>query len=178
MSDQSNHLQGALDAVLVKTTPIGDELPVVKGYDFNNGLDYEQLLDKFIDVGFQATHLGRAMNVTNNMIKWRLSDEPLPEDEEEDPSVDRSKIKATIFLGYTSNLISSGLREVIRFLCEHKMVDCIVTTAGGIEEDFIKCLKPTFVSEFNANGAELRKRGLNRIGNLVSMFALVVYSVI
>lgn len=27
------------------------------------------------------------------------------------------------------------------------MVDCIVTSAGGVEEDFIKCLKPTFVGE-------------------------------
>lgn len=25
------------------------------------------------------------------------------------------------------------------------MVDCIVTSAGGVEEDFIKCLKPTFI---------------------------------
>jgi deoxyhypusine synthase len=28
------------------------------------------------------------------------------------------------------------------------MIDCIVTSAGGIEEDFIKCLKPTYVGEF------------------------------
>jgi deoxyhypusine synthase len=35
-----------------------------------------------------------------------------------------------IFLGFTSNLISSGTREVIKFLCKHKMVDVLVTTAG------------------------------------------------
>jgi deoxyhypusine synthase len=49
----------------------------------------------------------------------------------------------TIFLGYTSNMISCGMREYIRFLVQHKMVDCLVSTAGGIEEDFIKCLAPT-----------------------------------
>ena len=27
-------------------------------------------------------------------------------------------------------------------------VDCIVTTAGGIEEDLIKCLAPTYVGDF------------------------------
>lgn len=73
-------------------------------------------------------------------------------------------------LGYTSNLVSSGLREVIRFLVQHKYVSGIVTTAGGIEEDLIKCLGPTFLTsggEFNIDGASLRKRGLNRIGNLI-----------
>ena len=77
------------------------------------------------------------------MIKWRLSDEPVnPEkdsDEHQDPNV-RKNVRCTIFLGYTSNMISCGIREVIRFLCEHKMIDCIVTTCGGIEEDIMKCL--------------------------------------
>ena len=43
-----------------------------------------------------------------------------------------------MFLGFTSNLISSGVREQLRFLAQHRMVDVVVTTAGGIEEDFIK----------------------------------------
>lgn len=50
---------------------------------------------------------------------------------------------------------------------EHKHVSAIVTTAGGIEEDFIKCLGTTYMGSFSASGADLRKKGLNRIGNLV-----------
>lgn len=73
----------------------------------------------------------------------------------------------TIFLGYTSNLVSSGLRETLRFLVEHKLVDCIVTTAGGIEEDFIKCLAPTYIGDFGLKGPFLRDNGINRIGNLL-----------
>jgi deoxyhypusine synthase len=53
--------------------------------------------------------------------------------------------RCKIFLAYTSNLVSSGLRETIRFLVQHRMVDVVVTTAGGIEEDIIKCLAPTMV---------------------------------
>jgi deoxyhypusine synthase len=64
-------------------------------------------------------------------------------------------------------MISSGLRGVFRYLVEHKHVSAIVTTAGGIEEDFIKCLGDTYMSSFSAAGAELRAKGLNRIGNLV-----------
>lgn len=73
-------------------------------------------------------------------------------------------------LGYTSNLISSGLRDIIRFLVQHRYVSGIVTTAGGIEEDLIKCLGNTYLTpqgRFEMNGADLRKRGLNRIGNLI-----------
>lgn len=38
----------------------------------------------------------------------------------------RRKSNCTIFLGYTSNIVSSGLRETIRFLVEHKMVRIIL----------------------------------------------------
>lgn len=50
---------------------------------------------------------------------------------------------------------------------EHNHVSCIVTSAGGIEEDFIKCLGDTYMGSFSADGAQLRSKGLNRIGNLV-----------
>lgn len=46
-------------------------------------------------------------------------------------------------------------------------VDCLVTTAGGIEEDFIKCLGPTYMGDFSLLGRELRMKGINRIGNLL-----------
>jgi deoxyhypusine synthase len=54
----------------------------------------------------------------------------------------------------------------LRWLVEHKHVSAIVTTAGGVEEDFIKCLAPTYLGTFSAAGATLRKQGMNRIGNL------------
>lgn len=46
-------------------------------------------------------------------------------------------------------------------------VDVIVTTAGGIEEDLIKCLADTYRGEFSLPGAALRSKGLNRTGNLL-----------
>jgi deoxyhypusine synthase len=46
-------------------------------------------------------------------------------------------------------------------------VHAIVATAGGVEEDFIKCLAPTFLGDFKLNGVELRKKGMNRLGNLL-----------
>ena len=46
-------------------------------------------------------------------------------------------------------------------------VDVVVSTAGGIEEDFIKCMAPTFLGDFYLKGKDLRERGINRIGNLL-----------
>ncbi|KAH0448180.1 hypothetical protein IEQ34_021980 [Dendrobium chrysotoxum] len=140
----------------------------IGGYDFNDGLDLAGLLNSMVSTGFQATNLGEAMEVVNQMINWRLSHEEPAEDgsEERDQAV-RESVKCKIFLGFTSNLISSGVRETIRFLVQHRMVDVLVTTAGGIEEDFIKCLAPTFKGDFSLAGTYLRSKGWNRIGNLL-----------
>lgn len=117
---------------------------------------------------------------------------PLEEDQEDNLEEDefiKRRHGCTIFLGYTSNMSSCGIRETIRYLAEHRMVsvsplfyykikyitdckhllqiDCIVTTAGGVEEDLIKCLAPTYVGDFYLDGKTLRDRGINRIGNLL-----------
>eukprot|EP00831_Metopus_contortus_P064396 TRINITY_DN57647_c0_g1_i2.p1 TRINITY_DN57647_c0_g1~~TRINITY_DN57647_c0_g1_i2.p1 ORF type:complete len:345 (-),score=58.22 TRINITY_DN57647_c0_g1_i2:143-1177(-) len=145
------------------------ESDVVKGYDFNKGLDYGKLFESYRFCGIQATNMAYAIDEINKMIKWRLVDEPIKEDEDEElrkPEA-RSKVRATIFLGYTSNMISCGMREILRYLCEHKMVDCIVTTAGGIEEDFMKCLADSYIGDFHLKGSSLRDAGINRIGNML-----------
>ncbi len=116
----------------------------IEGYDFNNGVDYSKIVKSFSSAGFQASHLTRAIEITNEMIKE----------------------KAFIFLGYTSNMVSSGNREIIRYLVQHKKVNVCVTTCGGIEEDVIKCLGNFVLGDFRADGKELREKGINRIGNI------------
>ncbi|XP_056309115.1 deoxyhypusine synthase-like [Danio aesculapii] len=151
-------------AVLKESAPLPDHLPQIRGYDFNQGLNHRALLQSFITTGFQASSFGLAVQEINKMIEKRLE---LVQEECEDSDSRQSTSGCTIFLGYTSNLISSGVRESIRYLTQHKMVDVIVTTAGGIEEDLIKCLAPTFLGEFSLKGKELRQQGINRIGNLL-----------
>lgn len=154
------------------------DLDKVRGYTFEDDegkpqLDYKQLLKSFMNTGFQATHYGRAVNIINEMLGERRK--PFERDLRIEDEFIRPKTACTIFLAYTSNMISSGIREHIKFLVKHKLVDCIVTTAGGIEEDLIKCLnlKPidqkadTFVGSFRLSGSNLREHGINRIGNLL-----------
>ena len=65
-------------------------------------------MKSFTSTGYQATHLSRAIGIANKMIKDG----------------------AFIYLGYTSNLVSSGLRDIFRYLAEHKKVNVVVTTVG------------------------------------------------
>ncbi|CRJ90164.1 hypothetical protein BN1723_002999 [Verticillium longisporum] len=145
----------ATDAVLVVSEEMPEGAQKVQELDFDDldgDITADDLLRGMRYMGFQATSLADAIRIINDMRAWR------------DPETGD---KTTIFLGYTSNLISSGMRGVFRWLVKHKHVSAVVTTAGGVEEDFIKCLGDTYMSSFSESGAGLRKKGLNRIGNLV-----------
>jgi len=145
-------------------------LPTCRGHDFGkNPNTIDSILQSFLTTGFQATHVAQAIDQINQMRSWRLSDQVWKEGDDEalQPAAVRKRIRARIFLAYTSNQISCGQREVIRYLVENRMVDVIVTTAGGIEEDLIKCFEPTSMGDFKLSGRELRKKGINRIGNLL-----------
>ncbi|XP_075228957.1 deoxyhypusine synthase [Lycorma delicatula] len=158
----------AKEAVLVESIMLPSETPVVKGYDWNNGIDYEALLDTYKYSGFQATNFGLAVDEINRMLTCR--EMTLPKEFEDSLTGDefiKRRRNCTIFLGYTSNMVSAGVRETIKYLVQHKLVDCIVTTAGGVEEDFIKCLAPTYIGDFSLDGRKLREKGINRIGNLL-----------
>jgi len=48
------------------------------------------------------------------------------------------------------------------------MIQVMISTAGGIEEDLIKCMAPTHMGDFAMEGLALRRRGINRIGNLLA----------
>ncbi|XP_062841150.1 deoxyhypusine synthase isoform X1 [Trichomycterus rosablanca] len=162
MADKA--LSTAREAVLLKSESLAEDLPQIRGYDFNQGVDHRALLSSYLTTGFQASSFAMAVQEINKMIERRLE---LVEEQEGTGDSQQPCSGCTIFLGYTSNLISSGVRESIRYLVQHKMVDVVVTTAGGVEEDLIKCLAPTYLGEFNLPGKELRQRGINRIGNLL-----------
>ena len=41
----------------------------IKGYDFSNGVNYDKIIDSYLATGFQATHLGKAIEIIDKMIK-------------------------------------------------------------------------------------------------------------
>ncbi|XP_008242439.1 PREDICTED: deoxyhypusine synthase [Prunus mume] len=166
---EDNLIASAHSSAFRESEDLEGQSSEIEGYDFNQGIDYPRLLSSMLSTGFQASNLGDAIQVVNQMLDWSLADEGVAEDcgEDETDLKYRKSVKCKVFLGFTSNLVSSGIRDTIRYLVEHRMVDVVVTTAGGIEEDLIKCLAPTYRGDFSLAGAQLRSKGLNRIGNLL-----------
>ena len=117
----------------------------VKGFFPEEVMSFGDLVRKYKAIGFQATELSRAAEILYDMVK----------DEE-----------YTVFLGFTSNIISSGLRELIAYMVKEEWVDAIVTTVGGIEEDVMKALGPFELGAWDVDDVELREKGINRIGNI------------
>jgi deoxyhypusine synthase len=62
----------AHDSVFINSIPLDEnQHPVVKGYDFQNGVDYSELFKTYINTGYQATHLAQAINIVNEMIHYK-----------------------------------------------------------------------------------------------------------
>jgi deoxyhypusine synthase len=116
----------------------------IEGYDFDKGIDYHEILKSYSGMGLQASNFGKAIGIVNEMIAN----------------------KSKIYLSYTSNMVSSGVRDIIRYLVKNKKVDFLVTSGGGIEEDIVKCLKDFEVGEFNYDAVKERNREINMAGNI------------
>lgn len=129
---------------VIPGTKEGHKGEKVEGYDFRGDFNFENMLEAYGATGFQASHLKETIDLVKEM-------------QDED---------AKIFLTFTSNIISSGLREVISYLVREDFVDVVITSSGSHTEDVIKTAREFKMGEWDANEAELRERGINRLGNI------------
>ncbi|NMJ76624.1 deoxyhypusine synthase [Nanohaloarchaea archaeon] len=116
----------------------------VRGPDFRGEVDLESLLEDYGTTGFQASHLKEAVDIVKQMREQN----------------------SKIFLTFTSNIVSSGLRETVAYLAREDLVDVMVTTSGSHTEDVIKSFDDFSMGEWDADEAELREKGVNRLGNI------------
>jgi deoxyhypusine synthase len=117
----------------------------VKDLRWKQDMTVSELADSLGSVGFQSSEMKRAVEV---IIKMK-------------------KDGAKIFMTFTSNMVTSGLRGFFAQLIELGMVDVIVTTVGAIEEDIMKAKGEDFViGKFRPDDVELNEQGVNRVGNL------------
>ena len=117
----------------------------VKGIKITKGQAASVLVAQMRFAGLQASELGKAVEIIREM----------------------KRAKATVFLTFTSNMVSSGLRELFAQLCEERFVDAVITSIGSVEEDLIKTRKPFLLGDFVMDDKHLHKRGINRIGNIL-----------
>ncbi|MDD3993939.1 MAG: deoxyhypusine synthase family protein [Candidatus Nanoarchaeia archaeon] len=117
----------------------------VKDFLWKEGMNISELVETFGNLGFQALELYEAKNVILKM----------------------KRDKAKVFLTFTSNMVTSGLRGFFAQLCHLGIPNILVTTSGSIEEDLIKSTGESFeISSFYVDDNALHERGENRVGNL------------
>ena len=103
-------------------------------------------VSKLGEIGFQSIELKRASDV---IVKMK-------------------KNNAKVFLTFTSNMVTSGLRGFFAQLVKLGVANVIVTTVGGIEEDIMKASGEKFeIGRFDADDVGLHEKGVNRVGNLM-----------
>ncbi len=112
---------------------------------WEKGLKVDEFVERLGNVGFQSIELARA---SENIVKM-------------------VKNNARIFLTFTSNMVTSGLRGFFAQLVEYGIPSVIVTTVGSIEEDIMKAKGEKFIiGDFQSDDVELHEKGMNRVGNI------------
>jgi deoxyhypusine synthase len=121
-------------------------MKIVKDFLWKPGMTVRQLVDDFGSLGYQSIELNKASDVVMRM-------------KQED---------AKIYLTFTSNMVTSGLRGFFAQMIKIGMADVVVTTSASIEEDIIKAMGDSIeVSSFHSDDLAMREKGENRIGNLL-----------
>jgi deoxyhypusine synthase len=118
----------------------------VKDFTWKPDMTVNELVDSFGNLGYQAIELSEAAKV---VLKMKRSG-------------------SKVFLTFTSNMVTTGLRGFFAQLCRMKIPNILVTTSGAIEEDIMKSFGEDFeITSFHADDTALHERGENRVGNLV-----------
>ncbi|EZG57120.1 putative deoxyhypusine synthase, partial [Gregarina niphandrodes] len=83
-------LSSAHDAVMVHSAPVDEGMATVAGcmYEGDKAITAFDLISSFETSGFQATHLGRAARIIKNMLSWRLVQEDLTDEEQNELHAD------------------------------------------------------------------------------------------
>lgn len=109
------------------------------------GMSLSETVDGLGSVGFQSVELKKATDV---IVKMKTEG-------------------AKIFLTFTSNMVTSGLRGLFAQLVELNIAHALITTVGAIEEDIMKAHGEQFIiGSFFSDDIANHEKGMNRIGNL------------
>jgi len=73
----------------------------------------------------------------------------------------------TRFLSFPADLVATGTRGVLATLVREGYVDAVVTTCGTLDHDLARAFRPYFHGEWDLDDADLHRRHLYRLGNLV-----------
>ena len=73
----------------------------------------------------------------------------------------------TVFLSFPADIVATGTRGVLASLVRLGLVDALVTTCGTLDHDLARAYRPYYHGAWDLDDADLHRRELYRLGNLV-----------
>jgi len=119
----------------------------IHGFNIRKGMGAGEILLQMQNAGLQASQAGKAAQIIDEVYSNRG--------------------EAKIFLTFTTNLVTSGLREVFAKMCKERKVDVIITAIGSVEEDIMKTFSSFSLATFEEDDVKLHRQGRNRVGNII-----------
>ncbi len=114
----------------------------VESIEVSNPKKISQLLSEMTKTGFQGRKLGEVVDVWEKMIRDK---------------------DATIFLGYSGSLSTTGQWKIVNWLIENKFIDVLVSTGANISEDIVEAMGCSYIQGCHlVDDQKLFKEGFNR----------------
>ncbi|MBX8643246.1 MAG: deoxyhypusine synthase [Thermoplasmata archaeon] len=118
----------------------------VRDMDLGSCKDIHDLTEQmYMSGGFTAKKLGQAVRILERMVEDH----------------------AHIFLSFPADIVSTGTRGVLLELIRSGVVSSVITTCGTLDHDIARSWRRYYHGDFNLDDAELRRHGMNRLGNIL-----------
>jgi len=119
----------------------------VKPFPVSERATAAEIVERMAATSFQARNLAQAVRIWSHML----------EDE------------VTILFGLAGAMVPAGMRSVIVYLIENRLVDCIVSTGANLFHDVYETLgKPHWQGSPELDDVELGRRGINRFYDVLA----------
>ncbi len=106
----------------------------------------DALLDEMRGIGFQGRNLGESVEIWGQMLKEK---------------------NLSIFLGLSGAMVPAGMRRIIAFLIEKRLIDCLVSTGANLFHDAHEALGGFhYLGKEEVDGASLFECGVDRIHDI------------
>jgi deoxyhypusine synthase len=92
--------------------------PSVTPFPVGNKLGAAELVRRMGGTAFQSRKLAQAVHIWDAMLRGEV----------------------TIFLGLAGAMVPGGMRSVLAYLIENRLVDCLVSTGANLYHDLYECL--------------------------------------
>lgn len=114
----------------------------VKPYTVSPPWTVSTLVARMAGTSFQARNLARGAEIWREMLKG----------------------ETTIFFGLAGAMIPAGMRSLMVYLIQNRLIDCLVSTGANLFHDLHETLgRPHFKGEAHADDGELAQARINRI---------------